>query len=682
MPRKAKDIIAEAKKRFKQCVDAEATIRAKCLDDLIFLSGEQWSDQSLKERARDQRPALVVNRLDQFVQHIANAQRQNRISAKVFPVDDQGDIETAEVMQGMVRHIEYRSKGTLAYDTAEFYAVAMGFGYWRQITKYENPKTFKQEVLLERLPNPFQVYLGPHTLPDGSDAEFGFVFVDMPRDEFESEYLDADTKGLDDMRATGDMEGWLDEESVRVAEYYTKEYEPAKLVQLTDGQEKLRSELKPGEEKLIAIDEDGKPRERDTRIPTVKWYKLNAAEILDETEWPIDRIPIVKVIGHELTVNGKLILKGIVRNLKDAQRQYNFMLSAQTEAVDSSKGQVVMFEGQEEGHEQEWKNLNRQQVLKVKPTDLKGQPLPGPQRLAPNMSVAAMTEARMLAADDLKALTGVYDAALGARSNETSGRGILARQSQTETANFHFQDNLTLSVSHSTKMLVDLIGVVYDTPRMVRTIGEDDSQKVVRINQLFTEKGQTKKYDFTVGEYDVICTAGPAFQTKRQEGAQLLTQLASAAPILMQAAPDLIMKTLDVPYAQEISDRLKKTLPANLQDNPDQPEVPPQIQQKLQQMGQMLDVLTKELNAKNQLIEMKQVEAQNKLDIEHLHAETQITIAEINTKAQESKLRLQLEQDMWNQLHQQNHEAAMGAADHAAALAQQPAEPAAEQVSA
>ena len=124
MPRKAKDIIAEAKKRFKQCVDAEATIRAKCLDDLIFLSGEQWSDQSLKERARDQRPALVVNRLDQFVQHIANAQRQNRISAKVFPVDDQGDIETAEVMQGMVRHIEYRSKGTLAYDTAEFYAVA------------------------------------------------------------------------------------------------------------------------------------------------------------------------------------------------------------------------------------------------------------------------------------------------------------------------------------------------------------------------------------------------------------------------------------------------------------------------------------------------------------------------------------------------------------------------------
>jgi hypothetical protein len=631
----AKKIIEQAKRHFKACVDAEHESRAKALDDLRFLAGEQWTPRALAQRARDERPALVVNRLDQFVQQITNTQRQNRVSARVFPVDDKGDVDTAEVIQGLVRQIENESKATMAYGTAGFYAVAMGWGYWRLTTDYCDPMSFDLDIKIERIPNPFQVYLGPHSMPDGSDAPYAFFFTDMARDEFESEYPKAEAAGMKDWASIGDQEEWLSEDKIRVVEYYCMKYDDDTLVRMADGTAKLKSQLGDGDQP--AMNEAGELIERETRIPTVLWYKLNGVEILDQTEWAIPKIPIVKVTGHELTVDGKLELKGIVRNLKDAQRQYNYMLSAQTEAIDSSKGPVMLAEGQEEGHEDDFRNLNRQSSIRYKPTSHEGHIVPAPTRLPPNMSIQQMNEARMMAAEDLKALTGIYDAALGNRSNETSGKGILARQQQSDTANFHFEDNLTMSVSHSCRMTVDLIGKIYDTARTVRIVGEDDSQKVVKVNQQYIkENGEPKLYDLRAARYDVVCTAGPSFQTKRQEGAQLFTQLASAAPILMNAAPDLIVKTYDVPYAQEIAERLARTLPPGLLEQEGQEKIPPAAAQQLQEMGQMIELLTKELNATKQIIQTKQPELESRERIEMAKLKAQVAMNESKSDSAEA----------------------------------------------
>ncbi len=644
MNKREEQIITEAKKRFQDCVDRESEIRQKALNDLEFLDGKQWTDIALRERARDERPALVVNRLNQFVLHISNAQKQNRVSAKVAAVDDSADPDTAEVIQGIIRNIEYNSHGTLAYDTAEFYAVAAGFGYFGHEAVYTDPLSFEQELRLRRFENPFQVYIGPHTLPDGSDAEYGFVFTDMTREEFAEEYPNAGKPPtMEEWSSIGDAREWIRDNQVRVVEYSRKRYEPDTLVKLVDGSAKLKSQLAEGEEAFIAKDENGDPIERETRICVLERYKLNAIELLEETVWPIDSVPIVKVTGQELTVNGKLRLKGIVRDLYDAQRQYNLMLSAQTEAVDSSKGPVVMYEGQEEGHEDEWSDLNRKKILRVNPTTVDGKPAPLPSRLPPNMSIPAMTEARAMASDDLKALTGIYDAALGARSNETSGRGILARQQQTETANFHFQDNLLISISHSCRMLVNLIPHFYDTPRAIRIVGEDESQKVVKINQYFMEGKEQKKYDLTVGKYDVVCTAGPSFQTRRQEGAQFWTQLASKVPMVMQVAPDLIAKMLDMPYSQEMAERFKKMLPPQLQDQAEQEKVPPAAAQKIAQLSQMVEAMTKELNAKNQYIETKQAELESNERIAHMKVQADMAKSVADKDTREAIAMLQAE---------------------------------------
>lgn len=607
------DLIATAKKRFKACVDNDSWIRAKCLDDLEFLSGspdepeKQWGLRAISERFRDGRPALVVNRLDQFVQHITNQQRQNRVSAKVFPVDDKGDIDTAEVIQGMLRNIEYASRGDIAYDTAEFYAVAMGWGGWVLDTDYCNPFTLDQEIKIRTIKNPFQLYWGPHEMPDASDAEYGFIVTDLTKDEYESEHGSAEgVSSFDDIRGIGDSD-WCTEDTIRIVEYRYTEYTDDVVIKLRDGSEVLKSQLS---EKQYAKAAKRIVAERPTKIPTIKWCKLTAADILDETELPFNGIGIVKVTGSELTVNGKTILKGIVRGMKDAQRQYNFMLTAQTEAA-ADTGDVVTIEGQTEGHEEAWgtRLRKRQPNLNVKPTSIAGQPAPMPTRLAPDPTIQAKSEARMMAAEDLKALTGIYDAALGNKSNEQSGRAILSRQQQSDVANFHFQDNLTRSVSHSTRLTVNGISLVYTGPRIARTLGEDDTHKIVKINQEFEDGGKIKKHDFSVGKYDVICTAGPSFQTRRQEGAAILIELAKTAPIMMNAAPDLVVKTVDAPYIQEISERLKKTLPPQLQDKQEgQPEIPPQVQQKMQQQDQAIGLLTQHLNAANDELQGRKME--------------------------------------------------------------------------
>ena len=649
-----KALLKTALDGFKKCADAESEQRQKSLDDLIFLAATpddpagQWGDYAVQQRYRDKRPVMVVNRLDQFIQHVSNSMRQNRVSARVFPVDDKADIDTAEVRQGLLRHIEYISSANLAYHAAGFYAVAMGFGFYRLNTEYADPLAFEQEIKIERIENPFNCYLGPHSKPDGSDAEYGFLFTDYTKDEYQADYGKESAASLEDSRRTGTAfpDGWVSDDIVRVAEYWYTDWQEDTLYQMLDGSTKLKSELPEEDEELIARDkETGEFIERETRIPTVRWCKFNAQEILEKTDWVIPQIPLVKVTGHEMNVDGKRILKGIVRNMKDAQRQYNFMIASETEAIDSSKGQVTMYEGQEEGHEAEWQNANKQQVLRVKAVTVDGKPAPLPTRLPPNMSIPAMTQARLMAADDLKALTSLYDAALGNRSNETSGRGIALRQQQSDTANFHFQDNLTLSITHSTRMIVNMQQYVYDTPRVVRIIGEDDSHKIAKINQEFAEGGKNKKFDFSVGKYDVIATAGPSFATKRKEASEQLVQLAGIDEGLMATCADIVYKALDVPYAQEIAERRKKTLPPELQDQEDQPEVPPQVQQKLAQYGQMVEALTQQLNQAKEALQTKSLELESRERIAKMQHDAELLVTQLKLDSQEAIAALKAEVD-------------------------------------
>lgn len=626
----SESVIEIAKKRFQAAEEFERENRQNAIADWRFRSGEQWPSEIKKDRDSEGRPTLTINRILQPIRQITNDQRQNRPSIKVHPVDDLADIETAKIYQGLIRHIEQDSNADVAYDTAFEGAAIGGIGYIRVLTEYVSPKSFDQTLKIGLVEDWSSVYFDPNSKqPDGSDANHAFVAVDMPREDYIAEYGESKLADVSDWASFGDTQGdWVQKDVCRVVEYFYKDFKNEKIYQLSSNEvvnEKELNQLFPS-----GVPEGVIQNTKMARVPTIKWCKLNGLEILEETEWPGQWIPIIPVYGDKYVIEGKRYLEGIVRHAKDPQRMYNYWKSTETETITlAPKAPWIVAEGQiPKQYMGQWQSANRKSwaTLTYKPTTHEGHLVPAPQRNVFEPPVQAITQAGMYAADDLKSTTGIYDAAMGNRSNETSGIAIQRRNMQAQTSNFHLIDNLTRSIRHVGKIIVDLIPSIYDTARAARIIGEEGEQEIVRINQEFERNGELAHFKMSVGKYDVSIDTGPSFATKRQEASENMLQLSKAAPQLMQLAPDLIVKNLDMPGSSEIAERLRKSLPPGIAEDKDKKPIPPEIQAQMQQMNQMVEQLTAALNDANKTIETKKIEIESRERIEAMKLETQLLI--------------------------------------------------------
>lgn len=659
-------ILELAKSRFKISEDAEQTIRDEALDDIKFRAGEQWPKEVEQERKSDHRPCLTINRIPQFIRQVTNDQRQNRPSLKVHPVDDGADLDTAKVIQGIIRHIEYDSNADVAIDTAFEGAATKGFGWFRVITEYESPTSFKQAIKIKKIKNDLLVRPDPfYTEPDGSDMNFCQIFEDVSKEEYIRLYgeskLSKDLHSWTNYTATSD--GWVTDSSVRVAEYYYKDYETVDRILLSNGTELDRSDL-TDEEYQFLKDNKSKPdalfieKERTCRVPKIKWCLHNGIEILEKREWPGSWIPVIPVLGDELIVDGKRILEGVIRHAKDSQRMYNYWASTETETIAlAPRAPYIAAEGQiPKEYAPFWQSANKKNFsyLVYKPTDHNGQVLPAPQRNSFEPPVQAVSMARAQASEDLKATTGIYDAALGARSNETSGKAILSRTAQAQTSNFHFIDNLTRSLRHLGRILVEIIPIIYDTAQAIRIIGDDGQAEVIKLYQDFEYKGKVRTFDLSKGKYDLTVDTGPSFQTKRQEAVQSILELSRANPNVLGVAGDLLVSNMDIPLAKEIGERIKKTIPPNiLGDDSQEQQIPPQVQaqmqqsqMQMQQMSQMIEELTKKLEEANEREKTKMIELESKERIEVMKIEADIKkeMFKANAAASQEIMYAELEQ--------------------------------------
>jgi len=630
------EVLKTALKRFRLAEEADIEQRKLEQEDVEFRAGKQWSDADLMQRRSERRPALVINRIPQFIRQVSNEQRQNPSEIKVSPVDDKADIQTAKILQGMIRHIEYDSSADIAYATATDSAATKGRGYFRVITDYESCDSFNLVAKIKRIRNSGSVFLDPHHKePDGSDASWGFVFEDMSLDDFKAQYPKAKLNSMDSYETTGNQTpGWFSKDSCRVAEYFFKEYTNDTLLKLRDGSDILLSEAKQ------EIPEELILNKRQTTKVKIKWLKINGVEILEETYFPGEFIPIIPVYGDEIVMDGKVIFEGVVRHAKDSQKMYNYWASAETEMIAlAPKAPFIGVEGQFEGHERAWKTANvvNHAFLQYKPISVDGKLAPPPQRNAFEAPVAAITNARMNAAEDLKATTGMYDAAMGNHSNETSGIAISRRVAQSQTTNFHFIDNLRKSQRHCGRILISIIPKVYDTARTVAILGEDGTKEIVQINQIFEKDGKESQYDLSKGKYDVTIDNGPSFMTRRQEAVASIIDFIKVYPAAAQIVGDLLAKNMDWPGAQEISERLKKMVPPELQDqNSDQAQMQmsPQIQGQMQQMSQMIEALTAQLNDANEKIKTKsmEIESRERIEMAKLKADISKKAAELDSR--------------------------------------------------
>ena len=637
------DMLATMRTRLTMAIAAYSDSREDELDDLRFRAASpdnqwQWPADVLATRGSVQgqtinaRPCLTINKLPQHVLQVTNDQRQNRPSGKVIPADDKADVEVAEIFNGLVRHIEYISDADVAYDTACDNQVTFGEGYFRILTEYCDDNSFEQDLRIGRIRDSFSVYMDP-TIQDpcGSDAEWCFINQEITKDEYEREFPDAATlSSLAYGVGDGQLNAWINQDTVRIAEYFYIKHEAKKLNQYPGG---ITAMAGSPEAKQIEMMGLVATKTRDVDVRTVKWCKTNGFEVLEERDWAGKYIPVIRVIGNEFEIDGRMYVSGLVRNAKDAQRMYNYWVSQEAEMLAlAPKAPFIGYGGQFEGYEQQWKtaNINNWPYLEVNPdvTDGQGGPLPLPQRAPPPLAQNGLLQAKMGAADDIKGTTGQYDASLGAQSNEVSGRAILAREKQGDTGTYHFIDNLARAIRYATRQLVDLIPHIYDTQRVARIIGIDGETDQAMIDPTQPEAvrkivdqqtGATIKkiYNPNVGKYDVAVTTGPSYMTKRQEALDAMSRLLQGNPNLWAVAGDLFIKNMDWPGAQEMSKRFAKTIDPKLMDDSDaSPELAKAQQQmqamsqEMQQMHQMLQNVNQSMEA--QTLKVKEFDSQVK----------------------------------------------------------------------
>ena len=205
--------------------------------------------------------------------------------------------------------------------------------------------------------------------------------------------------------------------------------------------------------------------------------------------------------------------------------------------------------------------------------------------------IQALVQETLMAADDIKATTRVFDAALGARSNETSGRAIAQRGAESELSNAHFADNQARAIEHAGRIALQVVQAIYTEPQVLRILGDNDEEELVRVNQLFTENGEAKEFRLNAGEYDVIAKAGPNYKTQREETVGTMIDLTRAYPDLFQFIGDIILRNMDAPFSKEAAERFKKTIPPEMLA--DGAGLPPEemLQLQLQRATQMIEQL-------------------------------------------------------------------------------------------
>jgi len=626
--------IDEARQFLKFCNDADTMNRQEALEDLKFVGGDQWPVELQNSRNLESRPVITINKLDGYCRQVSNQQRQQRPRIKVHATNTHEQMVEAEIIQGLVRHVEVNSNADHAYDNGFDYAVRMGWGFMRVRTDYVSPDSFDQEIYIDPVDNPFTVYFDPNSVaPDGSDAERCLITTMVPKTEFRKMYPEADDGGTSfTQRGTGDSQSeWITKEDIRLAEYYYTVREKATLYLLSDG----TSTFADDKDFFNRLDVAGISiiDKRESHKKTIKYCKLTGVEVIEEGVWPSKYLPIVPIYGRHIVISDKRHKFGMVRYAKDPQRMYNFWQTSITESVAlAPKAKWLMAEGQDEGHENDWAQANIKSfpLLRYKQTDIDGRPAPAPTRLQPEPPPAGVMAAAAGVNEDIKVMMGIFDPAQ-LRQGNISGKALNGQQQQVDLTNFDYYDNLTRSIAQVGKIILDLIPKIYDTQRVLRIIGEDGKPELVTMNER-DALGNILKNNTAVGQYDVVMETGPGYNSKRQEAVDSMMQLLGADPALMQTAGDLIFRNMDFPGADIIADRLATLNPlAQIDEHSD---IPPQVQMQLAQAQKQVKDMQQQMQAMQMAMKQRSDIEQVKQD-----SETKRTLIKETNRAHEIELR-------------------------------------------
>ena len=632
--------------------------------DLQFVGGDPWDTQTRRQREDNDRPVLSPDELSQYLNATINNLRQSPRSIKVTPAGEDAEDKNAEQRSAIIKGIEYKSNAQSAYTNAFECAINCGFGFFRVTTK-KISKDGDVEPRIKIIENPLSVLMDPNAKEaDYSDQKRCFVLDVIRQTDFERRYPKAQKRSFSPQDA-GIAAGWLEGQNIMIAEYW----------------------------RIDGYDEDGEGG-------TVTQYVTNGFEILSETDWPGSRIPIVPVLGKKMYIpqgdQMRRMYYSMVRLARPCQTMLAYIASQEAEEYGMAPRAPIMgYTGQFETDEDAWDNLNKvpRSRIQVDPVvdQATNQLLPLPTRLPFTPNYAAYEAGYERWRRSLQAAMGITPLPTAAqRQNEKSGVALSRIETQQAIGSFHFTDNFDRSLENAGRQINELITEVMDTERQVAVRNPDETHSLMKVvpggapAPVMGADGQPSDaqdevFDPQAGAFDVTISTGPSYQSQREEAsatADLLLQESANLPIAPPQKASLISLSIKMKNLGPLGDEMAKIIDPQGDGEP----VPPQAQQMIAQLQQQLQQSTqaaqqlaveKQGKAWETQGKLQQIQAQSQADmaLEDKKLQTQIAVAEINTKAQILGERQAALNDLEAQLHQQAHE--LGLQKDAQAQAQQ-----------
>lgn len=642
---KDRELLQEARERLNWCATTESLNRSEMVDDLRFKVGlGHWPAKLKKRRERAGRPCEIINLVPGQIDLTMGELKQNKISAKILPTNKPATKKLADIIEGLIRNIEVQSAADIAIDTATEQMVDCGYGCLRIVEEYCDGDVFNKRLRIKRMKNQFAAYFDPSAEEwDKRDGRFAFVVEDISETEYKKRYP-GHTPVNWPISGVGDKlkRWWYGEKTIRVAEYWVKVPKNKTYYLLSDLRvvlkedwDKIKDELK-AKEKIVYKDseemiqyadkEEDVPAEfQETMVvinecPTIKsehtvpghdviQYIVDGGQVLSgPNKWKGRYIPIVPMYGKQTHIEGRDFIRGQIRNAKGPQRLYNYERNAEIERVAMAKvPTVVMTPEQLEDHEDSWSIESNSRVGVY--NHVQGQA--APQFPAPPQASSGNIQQALAAVDDIKSTTSIFDATRGARSNETSGLAINARKSQSNIANFAYTDNRVRSARYMYEILLDMIPRTYTKERQEVILGADGVDKLVTINQVETDIKTGEEVivnDITLGQYGVVVSVGPYYETQRMEFADKSIQLARFVPLVGQVGADLIVNSFGIHDSDKLSERIRRAMPPHItaeegeeieQEPPSADQIKDQLDvenKKLMNAGKQLDLQEKQLD--------------------------------------------------------------------------------------
>lgn len=614
--KKVEDYLTDMRENYELDLEADRLNRVEAIDDKEFAAGNQWDPVVLEQRTG--LPCLVINSVPQFTAQVVGDWRTNKNGVKVLPTGDE-DVDVADIRSDLIRSIETRSRASRVYDSAFESSVQCGDGAFRVAVEYVRDDVFDQEIYIRPIEDALSVVWDRMSVdPTGRDAIRCFVDDLIPRKEFDSRWPEADPSSLGDtymkiLRGNG----WIDSDVVRVTEHW-RLIERTHLIALFEDQS---IHIVVADKMDELLQKHGKPVK--TRLSPCSYAQMHLVTgfkiLAGPFEYKLSRLPVLRMSGRVINISGRRVRHGLVRFMKDAVRLRNFWRSVAAEQLGyAPKAQWIAPESAVEGREDDFRNahLTRDPLLIYNDDAIKE-----PMRVEPPAVQAALLNEAAVNTQDMKDVTGIHDASLGIRSNETSGKAIMARQREGDVANITYHDNGNAAILEAGDVINQLIPQIYDGTRIIRIIGEDEAPKFVKIN----DPSDPESVNLATGNYDVALSTGTSYMTRRVEAAQAMMDAVQVYPQLMQMAGDLIAKAQDWPGAQELAERLQKTIPPQLLSDdekkamgvqPPQPQIDPQMVQKAMQHMQ-------ELEQEVQKLQQENVKIKQDRELDWYNAETQ-----------------------------------------------------------